>query len=37
VKWIPLEKLIKILHKDFYHNEEEKEEAMSFFRERKLA
>jgi hypothetical protein len=35
VKWIPLEELIKVLYKDFVHAD--KEEAMEFFRERKLA
>jgi hypothetical protein len=35
VKWIPLEELIKIFYNDFNHTD--KEEAMSFFRERNLA
>jgi hypothetical protein len=35
VKWIPLEEVIKIFYKDFSHPD--KEEAMVFFRERKLA
>lgn len=35
VKWLPLEGLIKILYGDFNHPD--KDEAIDFFRERKLA
>jgi hypothetical protein len=35
VKWIPLEDLISLLYKDFVHPD--KEEALTFFRERHLA
>jgi hypothetical protein len=35
VKWFALEELISLLYKDFTHSD--KEEAMKFFRERKLA